>query len=393
MKKSPIAAAMVVSILSGNAMADDTDARIQRLEAEIADLKESVEATAEAVDSQTSSGLSIGHRTTIGGYGELHYNNWESISGNVDKKELDFHRFVLTIGHEFNNKVRFFSEIELEHSIAGEGKNGEIELEQAYIEFDYARGQSALGGLFLMPVGIINETHEPPTFYGVERNPVEKYIVPATWWEGGAMAHGNFGKTGLSYNAAVSSGLNLYDDTDPTAMKPIRSGRQKVSEAVANDLAYTGRLKWTGVRGLELAGSAVYQTNMAQGLNPGIGAGLLLEAHARYTISGFTITGLYAQWNIDGDVPKNTGQDKQNGYYLEASYQFNPQWGIYGRYNEWDTQAGASGNQITKSEAGVNYWPIKQVVIKADAFTESGGDNISEDKIYKGFNLGIGYMF
>ena len=119
-------------------------------------------------------------KTVIGGYGELHYNNIE------DTESIDFHRFVLFFGHEFTESIRFFSEFELEHALSGDGKPGEVELEQAYIEMDLTESTTLKTGLFLVPVGIINETHEPPTFYGVERNPVEKNIIPATWWEAGA---------------------------------------------------------------------------------------------------------------------------------------------------------------------------------------------------------------
>jgi len=138
------------------------------------------------------------------------------------------------VGYEFSDKIRFFSETELENSLVedtddGSG-NGEIELEQAYIEFDLTENMEAKGGLFLIPVGIINETHEPPRFYGVERNIVEKHIIPATWWEGGAALSGRMGTSGFSYDLAVTSGLDSGTE--------IRDGRQKVAKATANDLAY-----------------------------------------------------------------------------------------------------------------------------------------------------------
>ncbi|MCK5478519.1 MAG: hypothetical protein KAI44_06355 [Methylococcales bacterium] len=123
------------------------------------------------------------NNTTIGGYGELHYQN-RSVEGGSHKEEVDFHRFVLFFGHEFTDNLRFFSELELEHSFIKDTKDGssggEVELEQAYLEYDFNQSASAKAGLFLMPVGIINETHEPNTFYGVERNEVEKNIIPTT---------------------------------------------------------------------------------------------------------------------------------------------------------------------------------------------------------------------
>ena len=123
------------------------------------------------------------NNTTIGGYGELHYQN-RSVEGGSHKEEVDFHRFVLFFGHEFTDNLRFFSELELEHSFIKDtddgSSGGEVELEQAYLEYDFNQSASAKAGLFLMPVGIINETHEPNTFYGVERNEVEKNIIPTT---------------------------------------------------------------------------------------------------------------------------------------------------------------------------------------------------------------------
>ena len=53
---------------------------------------------------------------------------------------------------------------------SGGGTPGEVELEQAYLEFDLNSGLHSRAGVFLLPVGILNETHEPPTFY--ELNPV-----------------------------------------------------------------------------------------------------------------------------------------------------------------------------------------------------------------------------
>jgi len=148
----------------------------------------------EEVDAKTAGVASWVDKTTIGGYGELHYNNIEG-----EDNELDLHRFVLFFGHEFTDSIRFFSEFEIEHDIAGDGKNGEVEVEQAYLEFDLRENLQAKGGVFLMPVGILNETHEPTTFYGVERNDVENIIVPSTWWEGGAALNGFF-ENGISWD-------------------------------------------------------------------------------------------------------------------------------------------------------------------------------------------------
>jgi hypothetical protein len=326
-------------------------------------------------------------KTTIGGYGELHYNNLSGKGGASDKDEIDFHRFVLFFGHEFTDDIRLFSEIELEHSIAGEEQNGEIELEQAFIDFDLNEQHTARAGLFLLPVGIINETHEPPTFYGTERNPVEKNIIPATWWAAGAGAHGQLGG-GFSYDAYVHSGLAVDDGFS------VRSGRQKVSKAKANDLAATARLKYTGIAGLELAVSAQHQQDMGQGLVPGLESGNLIETHAIWSTGPFTLKALYALWDIDGAAVKASGADKQEGFYIEPSYRLSDKFGLFARYNQWDNLAGSNSGDAQDSEKqqwdiGINYWPHEDVVIKAD-YQYQSNDNGKEQN---GLNLGVGYQF
>jgi len=322
--------------------------------------------------------------TTVGGYGELHYNNLSNGAG-TDKKILDFHRFVIMINHEFNDDIRLFTEFEIEHAFIsdnndGSGKTspGEVEVEQAYVQFDITDNSNINAGIFLMPVGIINETHEPPTFYGVERNPIEKYIIPATWWEGGTMFSGHY-DSGVSYDIALTSGL--------AGGTNIRGGRQKVANANASNLALTGRIKYTGVRGLEVAGTVSLQDDMTQDTSDNIDGATLVETHARYSIADFTITGLYARWDIDGVGASSVEKDKQNGAYLEASYKITPKWGIFLRQNQWDN-GGAGDTKKTQSDIGFNYWPHEDVVIKADyqAQNDIAGN-------FDGFNLGIGYQF
>jgi hypothetical protein len=304
---------------------------------------------------------------------------------------IDFHRWVLFVGHEFNESIRFFSEVELEHSIAGDGQNGEMELEQAYIEFDVGEYSSAKAGLFLLPVGILNETHEPVTFYGVERNRVEAEIIPTTWWEGGAAFTQN-SPTGLGFDFALHSGLNV-PTTGGNAFR-IRSGRQKVSEASASDGAVTGRVKYTGISGLELAVSGQYQTDITQGSLAESVDATLLSAHFIWNRGPFALRGLYARWDLDGNAPAAIGKDRQYGYYIEPSYRLPTEFGDFGffaRYSRYDTAAGdAIASARAFFDVGMNYWPIDNVVLKGDIqFTDEPNSGDNEEY----FNLGVGYQF
>jgi hypothetical protein len=401
-------AAALLSSLSLPALATDTDIearlkalemRLNAVEAENQALKRQLASTEQKADAASaqvaqvaataapSGGAGWADNTQIGGYGELHYNNLSGNGGASDKKQIDFNRFVLFFGHQFNERTRFFSELEVEHVVASSdpGDKGEVELEQAYIEHDLNDNHRVKAGLFLVPVGIINETHEPPTFYGVERNPVEYDIIPATWWTGGAGLSGNFG-SGFGYDFAVHEGLNVNAGDNYA----VREGRQQTMEALANDLAYTARLSWTGIPGLTLAGTFQYQTDITQGLDPTAGAANLFEVHGVFNRGPFGLKALYARWHLDGSGPAAVGANKQLGWYVEPSWRINEHWGVFARYNKWDNQAGISGNTgKQQSNAGVNFWLTPDVVVKADYQHQDNDDGRNQN----GFNLGVGYQF
>jgi predicted porin len=319
--------------------------------------------------------------TTLGGYGELHYSNLDS--GN----KVDFHRFVLFVGHDFSEQTRFYSELEVEHAVAGEGKKGEVELEQAFIEHRVNDRFTAKAGLMLMPVGILNETHEPDTFYGVERNPVEKNILPTTWWEAGLATEYRINPR-LRADIMVSSGLNV--PTSGAKAFLIRSGRQSVAKALANDGAITARLRYQPVRGLQLAATVHHQQDITQG-QLGIGA-TLLEANAQYRHGPFGLKILAAHWQLENAVKALApGREEQAGYYLEPSWRLGQKQnlGLFARYAVWDNAAGNddSDTRIKQFTAGFNYWLHPQVVFKLDYQNQSGA---ADDD---GLSLGMGYSF
>lgn len=359
---------------------------IATLKAENQQIKQQVAATGEAVEQAeqqaAARGPSWAEKTSLGGYGEMHWNSLQS------KDEIDFHRFVLFLGHEFDARTRLFAEVELEHSLAGEGKKGEVEIEQAYIEHDLTANQHARAGLFLVPVGILNEHHEPDTFYGVERNPVETNIIPSTWWEGGVGVRGDLAP-GWAYDVSAHSGLKV-PLTGSNAFLT-RSGRQKVSEAVAEDPAATARIRYQGIPGLELALSAQYQDDLTQGFGDERARAFLWETHAVLQRGPFGLRALYAGWDIGGDQAESFGRDEQNGWYVEPSWRVNDRWGVFARYNRWDTAAGDSADSAFKQvDVGVNYWLSEQVVLKLDYMDKNGPTSSLDDH---GVNAGVGFSF
>lgn len=358
---------------------EQTEQKVEVAEKKVEETAQEVEAAAEAIETaQTStSGSSWFDKTSVGGYGELHYN---SRDGN---DQIDFHRFVLYFGHEFTDNIRFFSELELEHALAGEGKTGEVELEQAWIEMDINDSHRIRAGLDIVPVGMINYTHEPNTFYGVERPEVETRIIPATWWEAGIGLNGELAP-GWNYDVVLHSGLSTTSN--------IRSGRQKVANANADHPATTARLRYTGIPGLEVGGSFQYQSDITAGATTSANSATLFEGHVDYKHqSGFGLRALYAQWDLDNQL-SIVGDDTQYGYYIEPAYRFPVSFipGDFGIFARWSELEYGDTKEEERIRVGFNYWPTNQVSFKFD-WTDV--DDVDANTSSNSLNLGMGYQF
>lgn len=416
MMHKTLLATAVATLLGGassGALAVTVEEKIEMLTEEIEHLKLQME---HAEKNRASGIQGLVDRTTIGGYGELHYNNF---SGDVpagktrSQDMIDLHRFVLFIGHRFNDWISFKSELEIEHALTkGDGSSkGEVELEQAYLDFNINKHANAKVGLFILPLGMLNETHEPPTFYGVERNEIETRIIPTTWWEGGVGLYGEV-VPGLNYQLNLTSSPDASRFKKNDFSKGFRDGRRKVSEAPAEDYAVSGALNYTGVPGL-LVGAAFFTGNTGQdaATMQGIDGRLTLwDVHARYQKDRLDLRALYARGSLDDAAEINaalgnaagTGVGESfYGWYAEAAYQVwrsgEQAFAPFVRYEKWDMHddvpSGYTRNKAWRNHVwtvGANYTPHPQVVLKADYQEFDQPDDAKGDKR---LNMGMGYMF
>lgn len=350
--------------------------QIEELRAEINETTVIATTAVEAVEQSisTSSSNRWYDSVAIGGYGEHHLN---VVQGG--RNQIDAHRYVLYISNQFSDNLRFFSEWELEHSFAGEGAPGAVELEQAFIEWQYSNNHRLTMGQYLIPVGILNETHEPDTFYGVERNSVESEVIPSTWWETGIMLSGEIAP-GLLYDAAVHSGLQVENFR-------IRDGRQRSAEATADDAAFTARIRYNAIAGLQLAATLQYQNDITQSTLTEEAPAVLTQVQVIYQNGDFGLRALYADWDIDNNEFEANGSDTPSGWFVEPSYKVTDKLGLFARYSEIDPSRGDRPTQLTEQfDIGFNYWMHPNVVLKAD-FKDSLEDGSDA------FNLGIGWSF
>ena len=347
--------------------------------------------------------------TTIGGYGEVHYTN---ATGPDTPGEVNVRRFVVYLAHTFNERIAFRSELEVEDTkVEGGEEGGEVALEQVYLDYTFSPVVTLRAGLLLPPIGIINETHEPPTFNGVDRPLLEQEVIPTTWRDIGVGAVGTFpGSSGLSYRVYLVNGLLAEGFSAETG---IRGGRQEGKEASFANPSLTGRLEWTRP-GLRIGGSFWYGGTANQ--NPAIGEGafdapvFLGSADIRYDIAGFAFRGVFANISISNADRINAAfgssvASRITGGYVEGAYNLlaalapasSQRLNAFLRYENYDTQAAVPDN-VVKDDAlarrvttlGLSYKPLYNVIFKGDYQLRRNKAGLDQNEVLA---LGVGYEF
>ena len=346
-------------------------------------------------------------RTTgISGYMDFHFNKNE-----FEDERLDFHRFVLLVTHNFSDRIRFVSELELEHAfVEGPEEAGELELEQAYVDFLLSRGFNLRAGMMLVPVGIINERHEPPVYYGVERPFVDTVIIPTTWFETGVGVHGEVGR-GWRYRAFVMSPLNAREFS---AEEGIREGRQRGSDTNIGRPAFTGRLEFVGAPGLT-AGGSFWTGRSGFEFRPRFDVPVTVgEADVRLTRNRLELRGQFAYVTVSNAAELNDALGRavgvnpniasaMRGFYGEASYRVISgaragDVGLFTRYENFDTQYRMPAGYVPLEQfdrdafsIGGTYWPDPDIAIKMDySIIRSQSSAIDAPN---SFNVGLGWWF
>ena len=320
---------------------------------------------------------------TIGGYGELHYNRTQN--GNDDATiKLDFHRFIIYYGYNWTEEWSFKSEVELEHNFVS-GGNGELELEQAFVNY-HSNLFGFQAGVILPSVGLINEYHEPPLFISVERPEYSKYVIPTTWFGNGFALYGSM------------SGLNmrfvLMEDMEGENIGAgIRSGRGKGYKTTAYDWVKNLSVNYTGIAGLRIGGSytmnnAPIDNNPDSTVSFGLG-----EFNLKYDANNIYAVMEYGNISYENNP---SGYSSSGGYYLDLGYNVAGFVGLEGklipwfRYSDYNRGNDNADKHYTIQRFGLTYWPISSVAFKFDYGTRQ---TESADDAKTQINVGVGYNF
>jgi hypothetical protein len=319
---------------------------------------------------------------------------------------IDFLRAVVYFGYRFNDWILLNTEIEFEHGSTGEG--GEVSVEFGYLELMFAEAANLRAGLLLPPVGIVNEKHEPSTFFGTLRPQVERSIIPTTWRGNGAGFYGTIAQ-GLGYRAYVVEGLNAAGFTDADG---IRGGRQNGAQALAENMAVTGRIEYDGLPGTIIAAD-FFTGNAGQGATDSLGeisaATTVISGHAEFAWKGLEARALVAQTTIDdaGRISVMNGTtigSKLFGWYVSAGYDLIPLFVPgsehallpYVQYERFNTQKEVDpgftanpANDRTILTLGLMYKPHPNVAFKTDYRDNTNEAGTAIDQ----WNLAVNYLF
>ena len=347
---------------------------------------------------------------SIGGYGEIVYENFSKTrqdgSASEEQNRLDYLRNVVYLGFRFNDWIVFNSELEFEHASTGEGaeEKGEVSVEFGYVDLMVSKNFNLRAGKVLLPVGILNEKHEPPTFFGTLRPQVEQYIIPTTWAGIGVGAYGEI-LPALRYRTYIVEGL---DAAGFSGDQGIREGRQESSNAVANQLGLTGRVEYVGFTGGTL-GTSFHIGNSGQGRPDTKVRTLLYSIHGEYAWQGLELRALYAEVNIDQAdraiaLSGETVGSSLNGWYAVAGYDIMPlltpgsarYLAPFVQYEHLNTQASVpsgfipdKSNDRASLAFGVSYKPHPNVAFKVDYRKNSNALNTGVSQ----WNVAVNYLF
>ncbi len=348
-------------------------------------------------------------RTTVGGYGEVHYTN---ASGPDTPGEVNVKRFVVFLAHAFSSRLTFRSELELEDArIEGGEGGGEVALEMAQLDYRLSDAVTVRSGLLLIPVGFLNEIHEPPTFNGVARPAFDHDVIPTTWREIGLGLVGAVpGTQGLGYRVYLINGLRAEGFS---GAEGIRAGRQEGKHATFANPSLTGRLEWVRP-GLRIGGSFWFGGTSAQ--DSVLGTGTVdsplgvLAADVRWDRGPFAMRGEVARVTVSDarEINARFGGDvgsRIEGGYLEGAVNVlhylvpatTQKLTAFVRHERYDTHAEvASGTADNDAYArrittvGLTYKPVWNVAFKGDYQLLRNKAHAAEGEL---LSLGIGYQF
>jgi hypothetical protein len=348
-------------------------------------------------------------KATIGGYVDVMYNVLSRQNlDNPSRNSFGQQRLVPFIYADITDRIKFAAEIELERGgpNAPQGTDGSIQIEFAQLDYLVNEMVNVRGGLLLMPVGKFNLLHDSPLNDLVDRPMVSRIIIPSTWFEAGAGIYGTLYPSSLSkidYEVYAVNGMS--QTAGAITDLGVRSARGSVSRDRDDSKAVVGRVAFSPMLGIEIAGSGFHgQYKPSAGA---IGSGIIDIFAVDWTLQRgpFELIG-EAAWtrisnnNATGVAGNGIGPAGMFGYYIQGNYHFMPEilkrlapthfsdastFTATVRWEQVDTdtdnRTNGEGNtlgnrrELDRLTVGLNFRPIEDMVFKVNWQYNTQNDN------------------
>jgi hypothetical protein len=329
---------------------------------------------------------------SVGGYADIEFENFEDSHSTFDQ-----HRWILNIGADLGDRLRFYSEYEIEHGgISGNNAgDGEAKVEQAWIDFLIHPFINLRAGALLVPFGRYNLFHDSDLQDLTDRPIVARDVIPTTWTESGAGFYGEFNPTigsyedlNLGYEFYVINGLDAgFSDTG------LGGGKGSLKADNNNQKGLVGRFLMSPAIGQELGVSGYF--GKFNNLNDNIyGVGI----DALSTWGPLELVGEYAYFHAHGPAAGGDIANLFQGFYVQANYHFWPEFlrdTFLGRGFEDPTftfvnrfgwadiddagDASTGDNSELRYTVGFNYRPVESWVLKLE-YQFNNNDNESLER-------------
>jgi len=393
--------------------------------ADVGELERRIDMMSDEIDRLKSSGGSgggVAHATTIHGYGESHV-TFDS----ANRTKMDQHRFVIGVHSELADWIHLNAEIDFEHAAQT------LEYEFGYLDFLLSDKLNFRAGVMLMPMGNLNENHEPPLFYSVERDDFHVKLIPSTWQQMGVGAFGRLAE-GINYRVYFTNAVRALDNNAGASKfgngQFIRDGREQQKGYYYDDLAISGRLEHQKISGLDL-GFSFYTANSTNGYIDDGGRLTILVADAKYQMGAYDFDlGIFKGFVNDtaemntwcgagdakdsseghciADIPKSAfGWTLTAGAHLPQIMKWRTTHDLvaFARYNLIRPNDEVGDNDVSADRkknfesvtVGLSYMPINKVALKVDYqqyFYKGERLNPQTERTQaQKVNLGVAYMY
>ena len=333
----------------------------------------------------------IQNTTKVGGYFDTELFLYDGAGKNDTFKA---HRYIMSIGSQIHEKISAFAEIEYEYGAAinSLGDQGELKIEQAYLDYSISDELVFRGGIILSPMSFVNRFHDSDLRDTTARPILTRYILPSTWMDSGFGFHGEVELNEdweLSYESYIMNGLASATGNEITSSKGIRSTRPNFKQDNNSTFASISRVNLSP--GVDLDFGASYYTGAYDDLVQNNMSILGLEA--QYRLGAAEIIAEYGSVDIEGHTISN-----MNGYYVEGRYHFfpdflkgtffadgfdHPTFTAFARIGGVDLDADIDKvGEYNEYLFGLNYRPIESTVFKIEyqmnTDINSGSDSTKE---------------